>query len=147
MLAQNKLALFNYEILEKFEAGLMLTGQEVKSAKASQISLRGSYVNIKNGEAWLINAHISLYKMAGTLSGYDPLRARKLLLHKKEIMRLTGKLAEKGLTLVPLKVYTKRDKIKVEIGLAKGKKQSDKRAQIKKREDERGMRRIMRGKI
>lgn len=140
---KNKQAYFNYEILEKWEAGLVLRGQEVKSTKTGHVSLKGSYISIKNGEAWLIKAHIPPYKGAGKLINYDPERPRKLLLNKKELKYLTGKLNEKGLTLVPLGVYTKHDKIKLEIGLARGKRKLDKRELIKKREDERKMRREM----
>lgn len=147
ILAKNKKALFNYEILEKLEAGIVLSGQEVKSVKNGHINLKGSYVTVQDEEAWLVNVHISPYKMAGPMTDYDPVRSRKLLLHKKEIRRILGKLSEKGLTLVPIKVYTKQGRIKVEIGIAKGKKKEDKRESIKKREQEREMRRMMKRKI
>ncbi|HEX9664914.1 MAG TPA: SsrA-binding protein SmpB [Patescibacteria group bacterium] len=132
--AVNKRANFDYTILETYEAGLVLTGQEVKSIKAGQLSLKGSYVVIKKNEAWLINSHLPPYKMAGKPEGYDPDRNRKLLLHKKEIKTLIGKSQEQGLTLVPLKVYTKRNQIKLEFAVARGKKKIDKRELIKKRE-------------
>lgn len=144
-IATNKKALYDYEILEKFEAGIVLAGHEVKSIKTGHINLKGSYVTIKAGEVWLINAHISKYKMAGKLLDYEPTRPRKLLLHKKEIKRLTGKLSEKGLTLIPLSVYTKRNQIKVEFGIGKGKKKVDKRESIKKREINRELKRIAKG--
>ena len=140
---KNKQAYFNYEILKTWEAGLVLLGHEVKSIKTGHISLKGSYISIKNGEAWLRNARISPYKMAGNLVNYDPDRERKILLNKKEIKYLIGKLQEKGLTLVPLRVYTKHNKIKIEIGLGKGKSKIDKRASIRKREDEKKMRRAI----
>lgn len=134
----NKKAYFDYEILETFEAGVVLSGQEVKAVKNNQINLKGSYVVIKNGEAFLLNAHISPYKKAGILKDYNPERSRKLLLNKKELKHLIGKSQEKGLTILPLKVYTKgRGKIKIEIGIGKGKKKYEKRETIKKREVER----------
>jgi SsrA-binding protein len=140
-IAINKRALFDYEILEKFEAGVILTGAEVKSVKLGHISLKGSYVTFKNNEAYLLNAHISPYQKAGKIVGYDPTQTRKLLLNKSELKRLIGKLSEKGLTIVPLKVYTtRRGRIKVEIGLGRGKKQYEKREIIKKREVDREIR-------
>lgn len=140
-IAINKRAMFDYEILEKFEAGIVLTGAEVKSVKNRHISLKGSYVTFKNNEAYLLNAHISPYQKAGKIAVYDPTKTRKLLLNKSELKRLIGKLTEKGLTIVPLKVYTtRRGRIKVEIGLGRGKKQYEKRELIKKREVEREIR-------
>src|ERR1051325_2975739 len=119
-LALNKRARFDYEILEKFEAGVMLLGSEVKSVRAGRMSLLGSYVTINRGAAWLLGAHIPRYPQAGPQPGYDPDRTRKLLLHGREIKRLGGKLDQKGLTLVPISVYTKGPKIKLEFGLARG---------------------------
>lgn len=143
-IAVNKKALFDYEILEKFEAGIVLTGQEVKSVKNNQINLKGSYVVIKDNEAFLLNTHISPYKKAGILKDYNPTRGRKLLLNKKELKHLIGKSQEKGLTIVPLKVYTKgRGKIKIEIGIGRGKKKYEKKELIKKRDIEREMRESM----
>ena len=133
-LAENKKALFDYEILEKFEAGLALTGQEVKSAKAGQIALKGSYVTFHNGKAYVLNMHITKYKPAGPLPDYDPTRTRELLLHKKEIAYLQAKSMEKGLTIVPLSVYTKQRLLKIEVAIARGKKTFDKREVSKKRE-------------
>ncbi|HBF67424.1 MAG TPA: SsrA-binding protein [Candidatus Magasanikbacteria bacterium] len=133
-LALNKHAKHDYEILETFEAGLVLTGQEVKSAKAGQISLKGSYVTINQNEAWLLNAHISAYKPAGGIPSYDPTHSRKLLLKRKEIERLRGKIQETGLTAVPLAVYTSKSRIKVEVGLGRGKKQYEKKETLKKRD-------------
>jgi len=146
ILAKNKKIPFSYDILEKFEAGLTLHGHEVKSVKTGHLSLKGSYLSIRNGEAWLINAFIPPYKMAGRLSEYEPLRPRKLLLRKKEINYLTGKLNEKGLTLMPIKVYTKHGKIKLEAGLARGKKKFDKRETIRRREEKRETARTIRSK-
>lgn len=143
-IAENKKALFNYEILEKFEAGLVLAGQEVKSVKNRQINLKGAYVSIRNSEAYLINAHISPYKKAGILKDYNPTRPRKLLLNKKELKHLIGKSEEKGLTIIPLRVYTKgRGKIKIEIGIGRGKKKYEKKELIKKRDVEREIREKM----
>ena len=137
VLSENKKAYFDYEILEKFEAGIILIGQEVKSIKAGRINLAGSYVVLKDSEFFLINAKIPPYQPKNAPENYDSLRLRKLLLNKKEIDYLIGKVKEKGLTLAPLKVYTKRGKIKLEFGIAKGKKKADKREIIKKRETER----------
>lgn len=132
-LAKNKRALYEYHILERFEAGIVLSGPEVKSVKAGMVNLRGSFAHLHNGDVLLDNMHISPYPPAGQSLSYDPKRTRKLLLNKKEIRRLIGKLKEKGLTLVPVGVYTKATRIKVEIGLARGKRQYEKREIIKKR--------------
>jgi len=142
-LAENKKAYFDYEILEKLEAGLVLTGHEAKSAKAGQINLKGAFVTFHNGDALLTNAHISLYKPAGAMIDYDPTKSRRLLLKKREIDYLREKSQEKGLTIVPLKIYTKHRFIKVEIGVARGKKQYDKRETLKKREVEREIKRTL----
>ena len=137
ILALNKRVRYDYEILEIFEAGLVLKGHEVKSVKLGHISLTGSYVVIKNGEAYLLNATISPYQPKNIPPDYEPTRSRKLLLHKKEIQYLIGKSQERGLTLVPTRVYTNKDKIKLEFGIGKGKKKIDKRETIKKRDVER----------
>lgn len=142
--AVNKKAKFDYQILEKIEAGLMLLGHEVKSVRNKQIKLVGSYIGILNGECFLKQAHISAYPYAVYKDSYDPERQRKLLLNKREIAYLEGKLHEKGLTIVPLTVYSKGSHIKIEIGIAKGKKQYDKREVIKKRDIERDMRSSLR---
>ena len=140
----NKRASFDYELLEKFEAGLVLTGPEVKSIKTGHISLKGSYVTFKRTnkelpELYLTNAHIPLYKHA-RVENYNPERPRKLLLKKSEIRYLVGKAQEKGLTLVPIKLYNKNNLIKLEFAIARGKKKVDKREAIKKREIERKIR-------
>ena len=145
--AVNKKATFDYEILQTLEAGLVLHGQEVKSVKTGHISLKGAFVTLKQGggkipEAYLTNCHIPAYKHAGKLEGYDPYRARKLLLNKSEIKHLIGKTKEQGLTLVPLKVYNKHKLLKLSFGVARGKKKIDKRESIKKRETERKLRRM-----
>ena len=145
ILAQNRRARFDYDILETFEAGIILSGQEVKSVKQGHISLKSAYITTKEGEAYLINAHISPYKMAGELPEYNPKRTRKLLLHKKEINSLIGKKSQ-GLTIIPLRVYTKHGRVKLEIALARGKKKYDKREATKKREAERKIRRAMKEK-
>jgi len=134
-LAKDKRAHYDYKILEEFEAGLELLGHEVKSVKNSHLSLEGSFISIKNGQAWLKNLHISPYSKAGRqLQGYNPVRDRRLLLKRKEILYLSSKTDNKGLTIIPISVYTTRRLIKVKIALAKGKKQFDKRQDIKKRD-------------
>ncbi|MCD6097039.1 SsrA-binding protein SmpB [bacterium] len=138
LITVNKRAYHNFEILETKEAGIVLTGPEVKSVKQGQINISNGFVSLdKNLNCWLNNVHISPYKPAALGPEYDPLKPRKLLLKKKEIKELIGKIQVKGLTIIPLKVYSKRNLIKVEIGIAKGKKQKDKREEIKKREIER----------
>jgi SsrA-binding protein len=142
-LAIHKRATFDYEILEKYEAGLVLAGFEVKSVKTGHISLKESFVTVHGNELYLTNAHIPLYTHAGDMPNYEPTRPRKLLLKRSEIKSLIGKVRTEGLTLVPLRVYTKRRYLKLEFGLGKGKKQFDKRHTIAKREDERRMRRYL----
>ncbi|MDD5251672.1 MAG: SsrA-binding protein SmpB [Patescibacteria group bacterium] len=139
-LAANKKAFHDYEILEKFEAGLQLAGQEVKAVRNGRMSLQGAYVTIVGGQLQLLNAHLPKYDKAGPLADYDPDRTRRLLIHRRELQRLAGKLEQKGLTLVPLSVYTKGSLIKLEFGLARGKKQYEKRETIKKRDLDREMR-------
>jgi len=145
--SENKKAYFNYEILERFEAGMVLNGQEVKSIKSGRINLAGSYVVIQDGEPRLVGSNIPAYQPKNAPSDYDQQRSRKLLLNKKEIGYLIGKTKERGLTLVPLKVYTKNRRLKLEFGLAKGKKKFDKRETIKKREDERDIERTLKENI
>lgn len=141
-LAENRRARYDYEILETYEAGLVLFGHEVKAIKTGHISLRGSYVIIKNNEAYLLNAFIPPYQPANTPEDYNPERTRKLLLNKSEIRSLIGKSKQKGLTLVPLRIYTKKSKLKLEFGIGKGKRKIDKREAIKKRETEREINKI-----
>lgn len=143
ILAQNKKAYFSYEILEKFEAGISLIGQEVKSLKTKGVSLAGSYVVIKDSEVFWIGVKIPPYQPKNAPPEYNPGRHRKLLLKKSEIKYLIGKTKQKGLTLIPLRVYTKRRKIKIEFGIAKGFKKADKRELIRKRETEREIRRLL----
>jgi len=141
VLAENKKAYFNYEILEKFEAGVSLIGQEVKSLKTRGVNLAGSYVIIKDSEVFWIGAKISPYQPKNAPPDYNPERSRKLLLKKSEIQYLIGKAKQKGLTLIPLRVYTKNGKIKLEFGIAKGRRKFDKRELIRKREIERELKR------
>lgn len=145
-LAINPRAKYDYEILDTYEAGLVLSGQEVKSIKKGSMSLKGSYVVIRKEEAWLINAQVSPYQPKNTPADYNSTRSRKLLLHKKEIKELIGKTKQKGLTLTPIRVYTKQNRIKLEFGLGRGKKKSDKREKIKKRETQRKIRRALKDK-
>jgi SsrA-binding protein len=140
-IASNRKANFQYEILERFEAGIVLLGTEVKSLREAKINLQEGFGKIKNNEVWLTNVHINEYKF-GNLNNHDPLRERKLLLNKREIRKIRSQLEEKGLTLVPTKIYFKGSNIKVEIAVARGKKLYDKRESIKKRESERKLQRI-----
>jgi SsrA-binding protein len=144
ILAENKKAYFNYEILEKFEAGISLIGQEVKSLKTRGVNLAGSYVILRGEEVFWVGSHIHPYQPKNAPPDYNPERWRKLLLKKSEIKYLIGKSKQKGLTLVPLRLYTtKSGKIKLEFAIAKGKKKIDKRELIKKREVEREIRRAL----
>jgi SsrA-binding protein len=135
ILTDNRHAGHHYHLMERFEAGLVLTGTEVKSARAGKIQLKDSYAEVLGNEAWLVNAHISHYSH-GNLQNHDPARRRKLLLHRQEIDKLHGKTREKGLTLVPTKVYLKKGHIKCELALARGKQLHDKREAERKREQE-----------
>ena len=146
-LASNRKAFHDYSIEETLEAGLALAGHEVKSVKTGQATLTGAYVTIRAGEAFLRNAYIGKYKQASGLEGIDESRERKLLLHKKEIDRLQSKSKEKGLTLVPLELYTKKGLIKLKFGLGRGKKQFDKRESIKKKELKRSIDRTIRKRV
>ncbi len=145
ILAENKKAYFNYQLLEKFEAGISLLGQEVKSLKTRGANLAGTYVVIKQEEVFWLGANIPPYQPKNAPQDYTPERSRKLLLRKSEIKYLIGKSQQKGLTLIPLKLYTKNGKIKLEFALAKGRKKFDKRETIRKRETEREIRKAMNG--
>lgn len=140
IVAQNKKARFNFEILETYEAGIELKGTEVKSIRMSKVNLSEGYISIDNSEAYLKQVHISPYEQ-GNIFNVDPLRVRKLLLHKYEIKKLIGETTLKGYTIVPIKMYLKRGKVKLEIGLAKGKKLYDKREALAKKDTERRMQR------
>ena len=144
--AENRKARFDYEILEKYEAGIELLGTEVKSVRGGQMSLEGAFVIIRGGEAFLINANIPPYQIKNAPKDYDPLRNRKLLLTKKEIAELARSEKNKSLTIVPISVYNKGRKIKLELALVKGKKKYDKRENIKRRETDRELRREYKGR-
>jgi SsrA-binding protein len=150
LIASNRRARHDYAVLDTFEAGIVLTGTEVKSLRAGRASLVESYASVDDGEVWLRNAHIPEYTQ-GTWTNHAPRRSRKLLLHRKEILRLIGKTKESGLSLVPLSLYFKDGKVKVELALARGKKAHDKRQDIAKRDAQREMAkaagRAMKGKI
>ena len=139
--AENRKAYFNYEVLEKYEAGIELSGIEVKSVRSGRMSLEGAFVIVRGGEVFLINANVPPYQVNNTPKDYDPLRNKKLLLTKKEIRILADSGNNKSLTIVPISVYNKGRKIKISIALAKGKKKFDKRETIKKRETDREVRR------
>ena len=140
--SENKKALFDYEILEKFEAGLVLFGQEVKSIKTGHINLSGTYVSLASGEPMLLGVIVPPYQPNNAGADYNEERQRKILLNKKEIDYLIGKTKTKGFSLIPLKVYEKNGRIKLEFGLARGKKKYDKKEKIKKREADREIHRM-----
>ncbi len=142
VVATNRKAHHDYHIEDTLEAGLVLTGSEIKSIRAGQVNLRDSYATFRNDELWLVNTHIAPYQQA-SYSNHEPRRDRKLLLHRREINRLIGKLQEKGLTLVPLKIYLKNSRAKVELGLARGKKLYDKRQTMRERDDRRQIDRVV----
>ena len=142
----NRKARNDYNILEKYEAGIVLTGTEVKSVRQAKINIKDSYASINKGEVFLYGIHIHEYSH-GNIHNHEPTRTRKLLLHRKEIDKLTGKIIEKGLTLIPLKVYLKRGRVKIELGLAKGKKEYDQRTDIQKRDLDSELRREIKHKV
>jgi SsrA-binding protein len=144
LICQNKKAWHNYFIEDKYEAGIALLGTEVKSLRDGKANLGDSYAKIQRGEVFLVDAHISAYRF-GNRFNHDPLRTRKLLLHRREIRRLVGKVQEKGLTLIPLRLYFSDGRAKVELGLAKGKKLFDKRETLKRKTMEREMERGRKG--
>ncbi len=145
IICKNRKAFFNFEIEDTFEAGICLMGSEVKSLRDGKANLSDSYGKIRNGEIFLVDCHISPYSQANR-ENHEPLRDRKLLLHKREIKKLTGKVAERGYSLVPLRMYFKNGKVKVEMGLARGKKNYDKRESIKKKDQRRELERMMKFK-
>lgn len=142
--AENRKARFDYQIEDEYEAGLVLLGTEVKSLRLGRVNIKDAYAQIKKGEVFVYQLHIGAYPYA-FYGNHDPLRPRKLLLHKYEIKRLYGKINERGYTLVPLRIFLKKGKVKMIVGLAKGKRKYDKRAAIKKREEQREMDRIKKG--
>jgi len=144
-MATNRKASHNYFLLESFEAGLALLGSEIKSIRAGQISLKEAHVRISESEAWLVNAHIAPYNPASRMN-HEPRRDRKLLLHRKEIRKLWDEVKQQGITIVPIKVYIKGGRAKIEIAVGKGKKQYDKRQTLAKRDAEMEMRRALKGR-
>jgi SsrA-binding protein len=145
LIADNRKARHEYQLLERFEAGIVLTGTEVKSLRDGGASLQQAYADVRDGEAWLIGAHIAEYGQ-GNVANHEPDRDRKLLLHSKEIASLLGKVRERGLTLVPTRLYFKDGKVKVELALARGKEQRDKRRDIAKRDAERQIDRALKSR-
>jgi len=141
LIAANRKANFQYEIISRYEAGIVLLGTEVKSLRESRINLQDSYAKFIKNELWLINCHISEYKF-GNINNHDPLRERKLLLNKKELKKIRSQLEEKGLTFIPVKIYFKNSLVKLEMAIARGKKLFDKRETIKRRETERKLKRF-----
>jgi len=146
VVAENRKARHDYDIEETYEAGIVLTGSEIKSVRAGRVNLRGSYARVHNDEVFLYDAHISPYEQSGKYFNHDPLRPRKLLLHRREISRLDGLVRQKGLTLVPLKIYFKGRRAKVELGVARGKKVYDRREDIARREAQRDIERAMKSR-
>lgn len=147
ILVKNKEAFFNYAIEHELEAGIVLSGQEVKSIKAGNVSLKGAHVIVRGNEVFLVNAHVTPYKYAGNVAGYDPTKARKLLLKRKEISSLTGKYKVQGMAVVPLELKVVKGLIKVKLGIGRGKKKFDKRETIKRREANRKIQRAVRGRV
>ncbi|UWD34707.1 SsrA-binding protein SmpB [Mycoplasma cottewii] len=137
LITKNKKAYFNYEIIQTYEAGMVLTGPEVKSIRNHDVSINESFIIIRKQEAYILNMNVKKYEFSNYIKGLEPLRTRKLLLHKKEIIRMLNRVKQENLTIIPTKLYFKRDYIKLEIALAKGKKKYDKREAIKKRDAER----------
>ncbi len=146
VVAENRKARHDYDIEESIEAGIVLTGSEIKSVRNGRLNLRGSYARVLNDEIFLYEAHITPYEQAGTYFNHEPTRPRKLLLHRREISRLLGQVRMKGMTLVPLRVYFKGRRAKVELGVAKGKKSYDKREDIAKRDSQREIARVMKSR-
>lgn len=144
IIATNRRARHDYHIMDRFEAGIALHGTEVKSLREGHITLKDSYCDVRSGEAFLVGAHISPYDK-GNIHNHDPERERKLLLHKREIIKLGAQIAEKGHTVVPLRVYFKRGKVKIELGLCRGKQSVDKRATIRERAMQREVERYVKG--
>jgi SsrA-binding protein len=141
-IATNRKAHHDYLIEDTFEAGLVLQGSEIKALRAGEVNLRDSYAAVREGELWLLNAHIAPYKQA-SYQNHEPRRERKLLMHRREINRLTGKLQEKGLTLIPLQIYLKNGRAKIQLGLGRGKKVYDKRQTLRQRDDQRQIERAL----
>lgn len=145
LIAENRRARFDYDLVERYEAGIVLTGSEVKALREGQLSLAQAYADVRGNEVWLVGASIAAYDKAGG-AGHDPERERKLLLHRREIASLVGKVKERGFTLVPTKAYFKDGRAKVELALGRGKEKADKRRDIAKREADRDMQRALRAR-
>ena len=143
IITRNRKASHDYHLEDRYEAGLVLTGSEIKSIRANRINLQDGYVEERGGELWLVNVHISPYEQGGIYGYNEPMRARKLLLHKREIAQIASRMRERGYTVVPTAIYLKAGRAKVEIALAKGKKMYDKRAAIAKRDSEREIRQAL----
>jgi SsrA-binding protein len=143
IISDNRQARFQYEIIDSFETGIELKGTEVKSIRAGRVNMRDGFALVRNGEVWLHNVHISPYQSSGAYFNHEPLRVRRLLMHREEIRKLLGKVEQKGLTLVPLKMYFKRGWVKVSLGLGKGKKLHDKRESLKRKQDQRDVARAL----
>lgn len=143
VIATNRRARHDYEIFDEWEVGLVLTGSEIKSLRAGKANLKDSFAHLRDGEVWLVNAYIGPYSFAHE-GGHDPERTRKILMHRHQIDRIAGSLAEKGLTLVPMRLYLKEGKAKLQLGLGKGKRTIDKRADLRKKEHDREMQRARR---
>jgi SsrA-binding protein len=145
VVANNRRAAHDYELLERYEAGIALAGSEIKSVRANRVNLQRSFVQNQDGELWLIDAHIAVYEPASR-ENHEPTRPRKLLMHRREINKIISRLAEKGLTLIPTKLYLKDGRAKLEVAVARGKKLYDKRAALAKRESDRQVERALREK-
>lgn len=143
IVADNRQVRYLYEILETYETGIELKGTEVKSIRAGKVNLRDSYALLRKGEVWLLNTHISPHATSAEFFNHEPRRSRKLLMHREEIRKLIGEVEQKGLTLVPLKMYLKRGRVKIDLALVRGKKLHDKREDMKQRQDKRDMERAM----
>jgi SsrA-binding protein len=146
-LADNRKARHDYFIEESYEAGIVLSGSEIKSVRAGRANLRGGYARISNGEVWLYDVHISPYEQSGSFFNHEPTRPRKLLLHRREISRITGQIERQGYTIVPLRIYLSGRRAKLELGLAKGKKMYDKRQDIAERQAKRDIDRALKSRL
>lgn len=147
VVADNRKARHDYFIEDSYEAGIVLTGSEIKSIRAGQVNLRGGYVRVVNGEAWLYDVHIAPYEQSGVYFNHEPTRPRKLLLHRREISRISGQVDRQGYTLVPLRMYLSGRRAKLEVGLARGKKLYDKRDDIARREAVRDVERALKDRV
>jgi SsrA-binding protein len=145
--ADNRKARHDYDIEENYEAGIVLTGSEIKSIRAGRVNLRGSYARVQDGELWLYDAHISPYEQSGAYFNHEPTRPRKLLMHRREISRILGQVERQGYTLVPLRIYFRGRRAKVDLGLARGKKLYDKRQDLAKREAQRDIQRAIKARL